>query len=275
MYRVEKEILGEIKNGDSTAQGNSISQMGKIFCEAVDGILREMFDFQKVKGKLIYQLVNFDRNQEMLRELPYKEVCGDLTAVFMIVLGQGEHGRVTTKVTNRHMELWGTDIDALWQLAEENTPKLCPVKWMRLQDMLKEITEGIPDFGNLLGSCHDEVMGIPGKERRNPSDLMYVLTNTVNVRGAASILYPGVLKEMAEEMGGDFIIFPSSIHETILAKIDGFFDWEEAETIVREINRKEVAPEDILSDMVYYYSQEKDCIMLARETGGGVCSILW
>ena len=112
MYRVEKEILGEIKNGDSTAQGNSISQMGKIFCEAVDGILREMFDFQKVKGKLIYQLVNFDRNQEMLRELPYKEVCGDLTAVFMIVLGQGEHGRVTTKVTNRHMELWGTDIDA-------------------------------------------------------------------------------------------------------------------------------------------------------------------
>ena len=37
MYRVEKEILGEIKNGDSTAQGNSISQMGKIFCEAVDG----------------------------------------------------------------------------------------------------------------------------------------------------------------------------------------------------------------------------------------------
>ena len=71
------------------------------------------------------------------------------------------------------------------------------------------------------------------------------------------------------------MIFPSSIHETILAKAEGFFDWEAAEAIVREINRKEVAPEDVLSDTVYYYNEAKDCIMLARETRDGTDSILW
>ena len=74
----------------------------------------------------------------MLKGIPYKGVCGDLTAVFSIVLGQREYGQMTAKVTNRHMELWGTDMDALWRLAEENTPKLYPVKWIRLQDILTD-----------------------------------------------------------------------------------------------------------------------------------------
>ena len=56
---------------------------------------------------------------------------------------------------------------------------------------------------------------------------------------------------IAGQLGGDFIIFPSSIHETILAKAEGFSDWEAVEAIVREINRKEVELEDILSDTVY------------------------
>ena len=108
-----------------------------------------------------------------------------------------------------------------------------------------------------------------------PAGLMYVLTNTINIRGAAAILYPGVLKEIAGQLGGDFIIFPSSIHETILAKAKGFFDWEAAEATVSEINLKEVEPEDILSDTVYYYHQAKDCIMVAWEMGDGTDSILW
>lgn len=124
-----------IKDGDSTVQEKPAGQTAKIFYEAADKLLWEMFDFQKVKGKLVYQLINFDRNQEMLREIPYKGVCGDLTAVFSIVLGQGGYGQMTAKVTNWHMELWGTDTDALWRLAEENTPKLYPVKWMRPQDI--------------------------------------------------------------------------------------------------------------------------------------------
>ncbi len=225
----------------------------------------------------------------MLKGIPYKGVCGDLTAVFSIVLGQREYGQMTAKVTNRHMELWGTDMDALWRLAEENTPKLYPVKWIRLQDILTEMMEGLLVSEHPLEDGQGEAMSSPmeisgkespGKEtpgagRENPAGLMYVLTNTVNIRGAAAILYPGVLKEIAGQLGGDFIIFPSSIHEAILAKAKGFFDWEAAEATVREINLKEVEPEDILSDTVYYYHQAKDCIMVAREMGDGTGSILW
>ena len=80
---------------------------------------------------------------------------------------------------------------------------------------------------------------------------------------------------IAGQLGGDFIIFPSSIHETILAKAEGFSDWEAAEAIVREINRKEAAPEEVLSDIVYYYYRAKDCIMVAWEIGDGTGSILW
>ena len=189
----------------------------------------------------------------MLKGIPYKGVCGDLTAVFSIVPGQREYGQMTAKVTNRHMELWGTDMDALWRLAEENTPKLYPVKWIRLQDILTEMMEGLPVSEHPLEDGQGEAMSSPmeisgkespGKEtpgagRENLAGLMYVLTNTVNIRGAAAILYPGVLKEIAGQLGGDFIIFPSSIHETILAKAEGFLTGrQQKQSSGRTIGRK-------------------------------------
>ena len=82
----------------------------------------------------------------------------------------------------------------------------------------------------------------------------YVLTNIAQINGATAILYPNLLQEIGEATQSNFFILPSSIHEVILMKDNGDMNAEELQRMVMEINRTQVAPEEVLSDEVYSLS---------------------
>ena len=88
-----------------------------------------------------------------------------------------------------------------------------------------------------------------------------VLSNKSKQFGAATIIFNDVLADIAKEYDSSFIILPSSIHECI-AHIDNDPDMERYAAMVCEVNEKEVAPQEVLSDHAYFYN---------RETGG----IIW
>ena len=85
---------------------------------------------------------------------------------------------------------------------------------------------------------------------------MYVLSNTQNVNGASEILNQKAMDEIAEKLGGDFIVLPSSVHETIILPIDQGMDSNELEGMVQQINAGVVSDEDKLSDHVFQYDSE-------------------
>ena len=82
---------------------------------------------------------------------------------------------------------------------------------------------------------------------------MKVLSNDKKAYGAACMLYPGVLERLAEEEGSSLYIMPSSVHETILLADNGRLEPDELKKMISEVNRTQVAPEDVLSDNLYYY----------------------
>lgn len=242
----------------------------------------QMLDFQKVKGQIIYQMVNLEWNKKMLEGMPYKQICGDLAVIFLLLLGRGEHGQVTAQVTNQHIEIWGTSRDELWELSKANTPRLQPMKLAPLQDMLRDLAAslfaapGHPVEEDGDGEMVQEMAwGMENfqEEDGSPAGSAYVLTNDICLRGAAAILYPDALKRAAEQIGGDLIIFPSSIHETILVKREEGFGLEETARIVGEVNQEIVPPEDRLSDRVYYYSRQEGNIGAVEEMWGKVTPV--
>lgn len=81
-------------------------------------------------------------------------------------------------------------------------------------------------------------------------------SNTQNVNGAAEILNQKAMDEIAEKLGGDFIVLPSSVHETIILPIDQGMDSNELEGMVQQINAGVVSDEDKLSDHVFQYDSE-------------------
>ena len=97
----------------------------------------------------------------------------------------------------------------------------------------------------------------------------------------AAVLHPASLRSMqevmasmmgmemaAEQMGGDFFVLPSSIHEVLLLPDDGNADFHELEAMVQSINEAEVAPADRLSDNVYHYDKTDRVFELAEKTAG-------
>ena len=74
------------------------------------------------------------------------------------------------------------------------------------------------------------------------------------------------MEQAAEQVGGDFFVLPSSIHEVLMIPDDGKADYRELEAMVQSINETQVAPADRLSDHVYHYDQKDRVFELADKT---------
>ena len=91
----------------------------------------------------------------------------------------------------------------------------------------------------------------------NEDSLLYMLTNEEKTFGSVMITEPLILIRAAEVMKGDYYILPSSIHECLLLPADAAENEEVLIRMVREINRTQVAPQEVLSDNIYYYDCEE------------------
>ena len=64
-------------------------------------------------------------------------------------------------------------------------------------------------------------------------------------------------------MGEPYYILPSSIHEVLLVKQSEGYNLEALREMVKEVNRTEVRPEEILSSCIFKYNGQK--LSIAQE----------
>ena len=81
---------------------------------------------------------------------------------------------------------------------------------------------------------------------------LYCLTNKTKIDGGAVIYYPEYFENIAKKHNSNLVIIPSSIHE-LLVYVDDTPDIENYNTMVKEVNKNEVAETDQLSDHIYIY----------------------
>ena len=204
-------------------------------------------DFESAKEQLWLKLVGKESNQRKLERCVYKEVEGtDLVATFQLrVRIPGlEEGNIS--VDKRIMEKWGCDVDSLYESVLANMVCQMPAQVSEIDSVLT---------GDDGGGKPEEVSC---QEKK-----LYVLRNTEESHGAATLLYPGVLQALAENSGADLFILPSSIHEVLVMKADGEINAGELQYMVMDINRHMVEPEEVLSDQVYRYDRESQSLSMA------------
>ena len=69
-----------------------------------------------------------------------------------------------------------------------------------------------------------------------------------------------VAEQVRVDIGRDFFVLPSSIHELILLPDKVDYERKELDELVRQVNSQCVEAEDFLSDHAYYYNAQKDRI---------------
>lgn len=221
----------------------------------VDFDTASVTDFNRVKERICYKLINAERNQELLSDAPYVKFH-DLALIFYIMVTHDSDGLGTITVRNHIMKLWDVSKEKLFELAVQNTQRLFRGKVESMANVMTEILasrmdeECANEFYDLMADIDDVVP-------------MYVCSNISKINGAGVIFYDGLLRKFADKVDSDFYILPSSIHETLFIPDTGDMDIEYLRDMVRTVNATEVAPDEILSDNVYYYNRLTDRVEMA------------
>lgn len=66
-----------------------------------------------------------------------------------------------------------------------------------------------------------------------------------------------VMKKLADALNSSLYLLPSSIHEILAVRPDSIRDLSYLTDAVKGINQTSVAPEEYLSDNVYYFDRER------------------
>lgn len=203
-------------------------------------------DFEQVKPRIVYRVINAEQNKEFLEEVPHILFL-DLAICFYYAFWDEQLGDGMITIHNKHMEWWKTTNHELMTLACQNTPKIFPAEF----ETLKKVVESI--YGEELDELHSQACPL------------YVLTNKQKTQGAVCLLYEDMLEKIAKEMEGNFFVLPSSIHEVILFKESGSEDVHALHRMIKEVNETQLSPEEVLSDYPYYYNQKTKKLICLKD----------
>lgn len=241
---------------DGEADIETIADMivARYFKEAKDnGVLEGLNElcglaWEAVKDRVIMQVVPYEKNEELLREMPHIPFL-DCVMVFAILLDQKDEQIRSIRINNSIAHNWNIELAELLEAAKINTPQLYPIVLTRLSDVIQEL---------MKGQEIEEEICLPEEE-------LYVLSNRYNINGFTAIAYDGALDRAAKVLQDDYYILPSSIHEAILVPASHGISEEELREMVVSVNGTMVAAEDRLSDEVYFYDRGKKQIVLTKK----------
>lgn len=236
-----------------------LSQCANVIVDAYKELedMKPRIEISQMKENVVMVLVNQEQNKDMLENIPHRDFQ-DLAVIYRWVLDINEKGIASSIVTNKLMESEGLTEPDLFQLAVENTKRLLPPQIKPLSEVIKEMFPFELVETGMLDEMMEEI-------NNDPKRAMYVLTNETNVNGAVSMLYENNLHELAEKVGTDLYILPSSIHESILVSVE-MGEPDDLAQMVSDINMDCVDIADRLSNNVYHYDKDLRKVTLATDS---------
>lgn len=189
---------------------------------------RYVGDFNAVKDRVTFHLVNSTVHEEMLRDVLHRTLIADIAVVYCVDVEElSDSSQLTSVIISRGTaQTWGKSEPELFELACSNTSRILPAVFERVADVIKKDPSSSPD--------------------------LYVLSNGKRIYGAAAVLYPSVLKSIYEKYGGPFYILPSSVHEVLTLPADRS-DPLSLALMVADVNNSMVELNEILSYNVLRY----------------------
>ena len=227
--------------------------------EAMDEVFREAevppLDISTAKDNIIFQLVNTMQNEDMLKNLPHREFQ-DLSIMYRWVVDVEQKGLASIVISNDLAKSLGMGEEQLFKAAAENTRRILPPVVQSMNEVMRDmfLADGMPK------ELADLMIG-----EQEPEMTMWVISNDRKIDGAASMLYEDKLHDLAERVGTDLYILPSSVHEVIAVSVE-MGEPEELAQMVAEVNMDQVDLSERLSNQVYHYDKDLRKITLATDT---------
>lgn len=200
--------------------------------------VRDMEEYEKIKGRLILRLLNTEAEKEKLQDAVYEQF-EDVAVVLYAKMGTLNEGTVTMSINKTFLEGWGMEKEGLFAQAMENMMENTPPRIYFLEPLMMNLgytgedfmEEDIPLDCSPMGNC---------------------LTTTDRTHGAAIVFLPGVAERLYHLFGGGFYLVFTSIHEVMLHKEDGVEPEALQKILMKTMNKATPMGERLTSHIFHY-----------------------
>ena len=192
--------------------------------------IEQIMDFEQMKERIFCRLISREKNAQLLEKVPWLPWL-DLAIVFHFQIPEDVVERATALIYTAHMEYWGVTCEELCRAAAKNMAGL------------SVFLEPMETFLGEAGFCP-------------LNSGMYILSNRSREYGAAVIVDPKVQRMCFQELGENYYVIPSSVHELLLLPESLSTGRDDLDRLIGEVNESCVSPEEYLSGHAYYYSAE-------------------
>lgn len=205
----------------------------------------DIFDYDKIKDRIIPRLINTAANKEYLADKPHKDM-EDLSIVYAVRVSENEQGFADAVITKDLANMWGVSAQDIHEKAMDNIAERPPV-FQNIESVL---------FGN------KENLEIENVEPDEYDVPFFILTNEQKTKGAVMAVNPKTMDRITAKFGEVYVI-PSSVDETLIVPKKYVNDLEGLQKMVRDINASDVRPEDQLSNNIYEYDPKTHSLKIA------------
>ena len=203
----------------------------------------DICNWEKIKERLFVKVVATDMNRGILETVIHKEKL-DLSVIVYAKLGDMDDELLTSFLVKKEQpQIWNRSEDEVFETAWQNTRQQ-QILFMSMNEVISSMM-----------SEEERSLIFDGDPDRMES-ILYVLTNTYKNLGAVYMLFPDIMDRIADELGGDLYILPSSIHEVLIMKVTDMYEIPQLRQIIHEVNVTQLSLEQRLSEQVYRYCKE-------------------
>ena len=249
-YKEEKDLDGIVSNIADTYIENIEPVVNRGFQEK----LEEIGNYETVKDYIFPKLVNLEKNSIRLQDAPYTQ-REDLAVTYNIKVTGDSHSMGSIMITNYLMEKYGVTPEELHVLAMENMERLSPSVCEPLENVMVEVSAS--QLSEQEGISFEEAKEHVREMLPPGGTEIYCLSNESKLNGAVSIISENVQKMVAEQVGGDYYVLPSSVHELMIVPKSLGMNLGELEEMVSSVNAACVRDDEVLSNHVYQYDAKE------------------
>ncbi|SDB68375.1 DUF5688 family protein [Butyrivibrio sp. INlla16] len=230
----EEKIAPTVYTEDMIERAEALNMTVSDVCNEIERIVRNShlnFDIEQLYDRdFILEHIRLGLQKKGTEEIVKRASNFDGLEEYLYLSGTNENEQYSIKVKKNFLRNVDIAFNIAWATAQKNSFKETTIQ--PLMSVIEDMT------GERF--IADELAPI------------YVISNSKKFRGASAITDHEAIKELAENIGvNEFVILPSSIHECILMPKTAETDMDYLLSMVKEVNKTTVAPEERLIDAVF------------------------
>lgn len=247
------DLIKQVENNDIGLE-DAVQEIMQYYLNVVNGAAFEniegavsKLDKTYILDKVVYKLINAEKNADQLAGVPHISVL-DLAAIYRVDISQETDSTAWFTISNKLCDTYGINQEELDKAARKNTEQ----KGFRVQDVISFMIEEM-----FRGTELEEADIKKMKEEAGESTL-YIMNSVLYKDGASILLYGSYFKKLADDLGRDLYVLPSSTEEILACPV---VEGDEKEQnafreMVVQVNMMDVPSTKILSNNLYRFSRE-------------------